>query len=258
MISKNLLYHSKIISYYLVGEGEPLFLLHGYQADSRIWNKLVPLLKEKFMLIIPDFPGHGKSDLVQSANTMEFLAEVVFKLFLSLGLKGASFAGHSMGGYVALAFAEKYPEHVEALYLINSHPFKDSMTRILARTRETELIENGKKHILLISFVSSNFYEGNLENLEDVIKQATQISLEQPEQGMIADLAGMMVRPDRMVAVLGKRYPVKIITGAHDNKIPFPLIDKMQNKGLDVHLIDDCGHLSILEKPDELSRILLD
>jgi pimeloyl-ACP methyl ester carboxylesterase len=97
MTPKFLFFRSSRIQYHVVGEGEPLLLVHGYQADSRIWEKMVPLLKEHFMLIIPDLPGHGQSPLIQATNDMDFLADVLYSIILSGGHSGISIAGHSMG-----------------------------------------------------------------------------------------------------------------------------------------------------------------
>jgi len=245
-----LLFKGQRIYYSTTGSGDPLLLLHGYQADSRIWQYIVPLLTNKYKLIIPDLPGHGKSPLIQPVNSMEFLAEVVYRIYLTLGVKGISIAGHSMGGYVALAFTEKNKNLVDNLYLINSHPFADSMNKILARNREAEFIEQGKKQLLLRSFLQNSFFEPDKNKIKQKVDFATKIAITQPDKGMLADLAGMMARHDKTDVISKSRVNTKIIVT--QDEAEFMGLDYLNKKRGSVYIIKSCGHLSIIEKPDEV------
>ncbi|MBN1116080.1 MAG: alpha/beta hydrolase [Bacteroidales bacterium] len=256
MILKDFFFRSRRIHFKLVGEGYPILLLHGYQADSRIWEYFTPFMEGNYQLIIPDIPGHGNSPYIQAVNTMEHLAELINRLILFLGIPYLSLAGHSMGGYIALAMAEKNISSFDHVFLINSHPFADSMTRALARSREADLIEQGRKHQILISFVRNNFYEGNHAILNDAIKFATKVAIEQPEKGMLADLTGMMARKDRLSVIEKNINKFHIITGENDDKIPPQLFYKMKDKGMNLHLLEECGHLSILEHPEKVAEII--
>jgi pimeloyl-ACP methyl ester carboxylesterase len=257
MESRFQFYRSKRVKYSIVGEGEPLVLIHGYQADSRVWQKMIPLLQEKYFLIIPDLPGHGQSPIIQTTNTMEFLAEIVYNICLSLGFKGVSLAGHSMGGYVALAFADKYKGMTDRLVLINAYPFEDSITKILARNREAELIMQGKKELLLRNFVKYNFSATNNNKSKEVIELATEIALSQPENGMLADLSGMMVRVNKTKLLNNFRGNVDFILGADDEKLAVKNSTKLSLDKASTHYIENCGHMSILEKPEEVAAIIL-
>lgn len=257
MEAKNFFYRSRRISYKMGGNGPTLLLIHGYQADSRVWDMMVPLLESRFQLIIPDLPGHGNSSLAGAVNTMDMMAECLYRLILSLGLNEIYVAGHSMGGYVALALLEKYPNLIDKLILINSHAFADSITRALARNREATLIEQGKQHQLLLLFVQNNFYELTKENNPELIRLATRMALDQPQKGMLADLAGMMARPDRFY--LCEKYASRIcfIYGEKDTRLPEHYILKMKECKIKVHPVENCAHLSILEKPDMVSQNMI-
>lgn len=257
METKNFFYRSQIIHYTITGKGPSLILLHGYLADSRIWKNMIPLLENNFQLIIPDLPGHGKSDCIQSVNSMEFLAESIYRLCLSRGIYTLYLGGHSMGGYAALAFASKYPEMMEGLFLINSHPFADSMTRILARNREAELIQQEKKHLLLISFAERNFFKSNIDKFQKEIQLLTQIALDQPKAGILADLAGMMAREDKNYVVEKTRYPVEIIVGTEDEKISHHLLDRIKGENVRIHFVAQCGHISIIEQSERVADLIL-
>ena len=255
---KYIFYHSKELFLKVDGKGEPLLLLHGYQADSRVWDYMIKPLTQKYKVIIPDLPGHGNTSLFQSINTMEHHAEVVNYICLSLGIDYFSVAGHSMGGYIALALAKKLPQYIEKLYLINSHPFEDSMAQVLARNRETELLKQGKKHLLIIRNAKNNFYCREKERLDELSQFATKLALEQPVNGMIADLAGMMARPNLSPVLQNSKFPISVIYGESDSKFPLDRINSLVNNKAELHGIEKCGHLSIIEKPETVANYLLD
>jgi pimeloyl-ACP methyl ester carboxylesterase len=250
---KHLYFRGSNVRYKIVGKGKPLMLLHGYQADSRIWNPLVDLLKDEFLVIIPDLPGHGNSPLIQYINNMEFLADMVNRICLSLGIDYFSLAGHSMGGYVALAYAQKYPMAIEKLFLINSHPFADTVTQVLSRDRETDLLIQGKKHLLIMPNIKNMFFNPEDALVRSNVDIAVKIALEQPVEGMIADLAGMMVRHDTSLVFKKPRFEIHIIAGKNDSKFPFDKVELLPNEKFRFTNLDDCGHFSVLEKPYEIA-----
>lgn len=201
-------------------------------------------------------PGHGKSPLIETINTMDFLAEIVYKICLSLGLKGISVAGHSMGGYVALSMAEKNPVYIDNLILINSHPFADSITKSLARNREAEIITEGKKYMLLRNFLKSVFSQPGIVNAKEKMELATHIALTQPDEGMLADLAGMMARKNLTEILRKTRYPILFVTGKNDEELDRTTLFCESRKNI-LHIqLENCGHLSVLERPEMVAGIL--
>jgi pimeloyl-ACP methyl ester carboxylesterase len=114
-MEKEILYRGKRIFYQLIGNGAPVVLIHGFGEDGEIWKNQIGLLKHKFNLIIPDLPGSGKSQIIDDMS-VEGMAEIIKSIIDTEspdilhpgGFRGA-LVGHSMGGYIALAFAEKYP-----------------------------------------------------------------------------------------------------------------------------------------------------
>src|SRR3990172_6878349 len=117
------------IAYDRHGSATPLVLLHGYPLDHTIWNEVVPILEDDFDLIIPDLRGFGQSDVVEAQYTMADMAADIAALLDELGIGNAYIAGHSMGGYVALAFVRNYPERVLGLGLVSSQALGDSPER---------------------------------------------------------------------------------------------------------------------------------
>ena len=109
----HILFQKKKIFYRLEGKGKPVLLLHGFGEDGNIWSEQVKALKEKYYLIIPDLPGSGRSEMLDGNCTLKDYAEAVKAIANEVIFKNENFnqfclIGHSMGGYITLAFAEKY------------------------------------------------------------------------------------------------------------------------------------------------------
>lgn len=258
MTGHQLTYRNKQIAYFITGKGKPLVLLHGYQSDSRAWNDLIPFLKDRFQLIMIDLPGHGKSELVEDVNAMELMADVVLSVIDELNLVEVSVVGHSMGGYVALAMAEQAPDLVKNLYLINSHPFADSEKRIKDRKREMKLIADGKKEVLLKSFTHLNFAEENREKLRNKVVDSIKIGLDQPEDGILADIKGLMIRKDRAQVLSASGIDCCILYGAEEKNFPKHEVQALAPE-IQVALFEmnGCSHMSIVEDAQSVAEILL-
>jgi pimeloyl-ACP methyl ester carboxylesterase len=162
-----------------------------------------------------------------------------------------------MGGYIALAFAEQYPNFTDRVVLLNSHPWEDSITRILARNREAELIQQGRKELLLNSFVQNNFSPTKSTHQKGIIELATRVALNQPENGMLADLAGMMVRTNKLKIFENPGTEIDIVVGSDDKKQPTMDLDHLSGEKTKIHWLTECGHMSILEKPTEVAQIII-
>src|SRR5215211_1349218 len=132
------------LAYERRGTGTPLVLLHGYPLDHHLWDEVAPLLVDAFELILPDLRGFGESSTVDSFYTMEDIASDIAALLDHLEIQKAAIAGHSMGGYVALAFARLFPERVSGLGLVSSQVLADAPDRKEGRYKSAaDVSENG-------------------------------------------------------------------------------------------------------------------
>src|SRR5688500_15068769 len=100
------------LAYERRGQGTPLVLLHGFPLDHHLWDKVVPLLEDSFDIIVPDLRGFGNSTMLDASHSMDDYASDIVNLLDRLNIQKAAIVGHSMGGYVALAFARLYPERI--------------------------------------------------------------------------------------------------------------------------------------------------
>lgn len=108
------------------GQGEPIVLLHGYCGSSEYWDKVVPLLSDKYRVIVPDLRGHGHSDAPLGAYSIEQMADDVMKLLDELKIDKVTLFGHSLGGYITLSFTQRYASRLNGFGLIHSTGFPDS------------------------------------------------------------------------------------------------------------------------------------
>src|SRR5690625_3946315 len=123
------------------GKGPSIVFIHGYLENGNMWDKFAEELSEDYQSIIMDLPGHGKSKSYSDTHSMDFMAEKVNEILDELNISEALFIGHSMGGYVALAMADLFPEKVKGLILLNSSSLSDTEEKKEDRLRAVELAQ---------------------------------------------------------------------------------------------------------------------
>ena len=127
------------IAYTERGEGDTIVLLHGYLESLLVWDRFSTNLSRHFRVLSVDLPGHGQSDVISGEHSMEMMAERIAGLLDSLGIEKVLMTGHSLGGYVALAFLELFPERLAGYCLFHSHPFADTDEAVERRNREISI-----------------------------------------------------------------------------------------------------------------------
>lgn len=149
-------------------------LLHGYLESLLVWDDFVPFLYKKLRVVTLDLPGHGISVVTGDTHTMEFLADTVADALRALGISRCTLVGHSMGGYVALAFCERHPEMLDGLVLLSSTPNPDTPEKAENRRREIALVKAGKKDALARVAPAAGFAEENRARMKDAIEDLTE------------------------------------------------------------------------------------
>ncbi|MCC7465790.1 MAG: alpha/beta hydrolase, partial [Saprospiraceae bacterium] len=183
------------IAYTQRGHGNcPLVLLHGFCEDSSIWQPMLPLLAD-LPLICIDLPGFGKSGQ-PTPPTMEAYANAVRTVLDHTGTERCVLVGHSMGGYVALEFAAKWPERLAGLGLFHSHPFTDNEERKSARRRGIETVLAGKRDLYVSQLFPNLFAPDYLEQHPDILQLLTGQGKQQPTEGIVNALQAMLERKD--------------------------------------------------------------
>lgn len=240
------------------GNGTVIVLLHGYLESSEVWNGFAEKLKSEFRIISVDLPGHGLSDVYGEVHSMEFMATAVKNLVDSLDLKKVFLLGHSLGGYVALAFLELFPEYLLGYCLFHSQPFADTPAALEKRRREIEIVKAGKKNMMYPDNIIRMFAPSNLEKFSDSLRKSKDIASQIPGEGITAILNGMMIRPSRLSFMEDGKIPCLWILGLMDNYIPCNIIRANVNlpPNARVIVLKESGHLGFIEEEENSLRAI--
>jgi pimeloyl-ACP methyl ester carboxylesterase len=129
------------ISYYDEGKGSPILLIHGFAGSKQYWDKIIPKVASEYRVIALDLPGHGDSDMSKDNYSIEDMAGTVKELLDQLDLNKVTMFGHSLGGYITLAFAEMYPHYLNGYSLVHSTANPDSEEAKEAREANAKKIQ---------------------------------------------------------------------------------------------------------------------
>lgn len=244
-------YKSSSFYYTRQGNGNTLVLLHGFLENQTMWDPFISQLSNNHTVITIDLPGHGKSDCLGYIHTMELMAQVVQAVLLKENISRAKFIGHSMGGYVALAFAEIFPENCTAIVLLNSTPKADSAERKENRDRTIALVKK-HKNVFLSMAITNLFAEQNKEKFAHEIEVLKKDALKMKTQGIIAALEGMKIRKNRS-HFLKKFDKIKIIiAGSLDPIMPVSGLKTIAETTNSRLIILNGGHMSTIENRPEM------
>lgn len=254
---KNILYKNTKISYTDSGEGNAIILLHGFLENKKMWKDYVSFFSDQYRVITIDLLGHGESDCLGYMHSMEDNAGAVHEVLEYLQIKKATILGHSMGGYVGLAFAELYPESIQKLILLNSTSKEDSTEKKLNRTRAIKAVK--QNYVNFVSLAIANlFSENNRIRLAGEIEKVKNQALKTPLQGIVASLEGMKIRKDREALLRKNLFPVLLILGKKDPVLNYEeSITQIENTTVELISFDD-GHMSHIENKEELKKVLLE
>ena len=238
------------IYYSQEGNGKTVVLLHGFLESSTIWNDLTSEIFKSHQVVTIDLLGHGKTGCLGYIHTMEQMAEAVEAVLGHLKIKNATFIGHSMGGYVALAYAEKHPEKVNGLCLMNSTALDDSPEKKQNRDRAIVAVKQNHKTFIRVA-VANLFRPKNRTIFSNEIKQLKDEALQFPVQGIIAALEGMKIRKNRVELFRKADYKKMMIISKKDPALQYEtLIDQTKNSDIEVIEFSD-GHISFIENKEE-------
>ena len=253
---KQIIYKNTKIAYTDSGKGTAIVFLHGFLENSKMWDYFIPELSKKYRTISIDLLGHGNTEPMGYIHSMEDNADVVHAVLSELKIRKAVFVGHSMGGYIALAFAELYVDNVKGMVLLNSTSRADSDERKLNRDRAIKVVKQNYTNFVRLS-IANLFSENNRERLESEIENVKLEALKTPLQGIVASLEGMKIRKDREVILHFAPYPMLLILGKNDPVLNYEeSIEQIENTDVKLLTFPD-GHMSHIENREELIKNLL-
>ena len=240
------------LAYERTGTGKPLVLLHGFPLDHHAWDDIIPLLKDSFDLILPDLRGFGGSTTLSTMYTVDDFASDIASLLDSLGIRQAAIAGHSMGGYIALAFARLFPDRVLGLGLVATQTLADPPERKEGRYKSAvEVAEKGIGGV--VETMTPKFTSD--PRLQTV---ARQIMEQQQPAAYIGALKAMAERPDSTSLLSTLKYPIVLVHGDADVLIPVERAREVRAAFAQARLVEmpGVGHLPMLEAAGQTAEAL--
>lgn len=235
---------------------ETLVLVHGYLETSNVWEKMLPELEKNFKVVRVDLPGHNHQAAIAEIQTMDLMAQELKKTVDHLGLKDFHLVGHSMGGYVSLAYAEAHPHDLKSLTLFFSTYFGDSSDKKENRQKSLRIIEEqfGK---YVNAGVRILFNPHELELHAEEIELAKREALNTTIDGAIACVKGMMARPTRKSVLKKLNCKILIVTGRFDVAADYKqIIENLPDRDNIHAYMLNCGHQGHLERPAICTEIL--
>lgn len=242
------------IAYSTKGKGRTILLIHGFLGAKEIWNDFESRLARNFKVISIDLPGHGKSHCIGYVHNMELLADCCKHLLTHLSVRKAIVVGHSLGGYVGLAFGEKFPDSVLGLMLVNSTAKGDSEERKKSRNQLIKLVKKDRQKLLDVLVPS--FFSLQTRKTKWQINSYLKMANNCTEQGIIATAEGMKIRKEREIVLKFAPYPYRYIIGAQDSILnPNQLIKETEIGQFGTYtLLDDASHMSLLENKEQVFK----
>lgn len=230
-------------------------MLHGFLENQKMWQDFIPEWSKKNRVITIDLLGHGESGCLGYVHSMEENAGVVRAVLSKLKIRKAIFVGHSMGGYVALAFAEMYPNTIKGLVLLNSTSKADSEERKKNRDRAIKAVK--KDYTMFVNLSIANLFSPeNREILIDEIEKVKLEALKTPLQGIVASLEGMKIRKDYETFLHLSKFPILLILGKKDPILNYEIaVGQIEKTTIPLVAFPD-GHMSHIENREELKRVL--
>ncbi len=258
MQSKFIHTNNQQLHYRMTGKGNPVMLVHGFGEDGHIWNKQVEYLQQHYQLIIPDLPGSGRSTMVHGPWSIDHFAESLKQIFDKENISKAVMIGHSMGGYITLAFEELYSGRLSAFGLFHSTSFADSEEKKQNRRKGIEFIREHGPHLFLKQTIpglfSENFRTENPAVVNELLEAAKNFSAE----SLIGYYEAMIQRPDRSRIIKQSVKAVLLVMGEEDKAVP--LADSLKQSSFAerslIKIMPFTAHMGMLEATETSNKTL--
>lgn len=241
------------IFYTDTGTGLPVIFIHGYCETHRVWDYAIPQLSRSFRVVAIDLPGFGKSPLPESGFSLADIASMTHDLLARLGITGPVMIGHSLGGYMTLAYTGKYRGELKGLGLFHSTAYADTPDKKQNRTRLIDFIGINGTESFLRTFIPSLFYDGKISEYRNIINKLTAEASGTPAKTIQEYARAMRDREEHTDILSTFPGPVMMIIGRNDNSVPFEKSREQAQLIKDPHVLtlDETAHMGMYEKPEE-------
>lgn len=261
MLQSHLSVQGHTIYYQVWGSGTPVILIHGFAEDSTIWHTQALALAAHCKVIIPDLPGSGLSPFIDGA-TIDTYSAIIYAIAqqeTTLPSQKICVIGHSMGGYIALAFAEKHPDIINGLGLFHSTAYADTDEKKRTRQKAIDFIQNNGAFAFLKEAIPANFTKeyvtAHIDAITALVLQADYFT----DEAIIQYYQTMMDRPDSTHVLQQCTYPLLFIIGKFDAAIPMQQMlaqSHLPNIAV-VHILQHTAHMGMWEEAGKANELLI-
>lgn len=242
--------------YYKSDKKETLVLLHGFCENISIFNHQIASLQKSFNLLCIDLPGFGLSALIKDV-TISKMADEVKLVIEHLQICKCVLLGHSMGGYVTLAFVKKYSQLLDGFGLIHSTAAKDNFERLAKRKQLINFIKKNGHKTFIETFYPDLFFDKKLnkKQIENLIESANSFD----SKGIIEAIKAMMMREEAFDVLQTTNLPVFFVIGKYDSIITENdmYIQAALCKQSEICYLENSNHLGMIEEPTILNEAII-
>lgn len=229
-----------------------LVLLHGHGIDDTIWDSLDAAINEYYTVVRPNI------SLFTSCQSVEDYADELHRFLTNANIRKCTLIGHSMGGYISLAFAEKYGSMLEGFGLFHSTAYADDEAKKHQRNQMIDLLRNYGTESFIKNTAPNLFGDRYKELYPERIKEHISYFGKLPADALIAGITAMRNRPDRTGVLAKMPFPVLFIIGMQDKLIPFESVisvSEFPKKSYPL-ILSEAGHMGMVERPDATARMI--
>ncbi len=257
-MQKQFEFKGSIISYVDEGTGSPIMLVHGFAEDAKVWRAQIDCLAAHYRVLAPDLPGSGNSLYNPLFTTITDFAGAMQALLEHENITRCIMLGHSMGGYITLAFADTYPQYLQGWGLVHSTAFADSEEKKQNRARGIQLIENHGAFSFIKNTTPNLFtaaYKSQFGNkVAELVEKGNNFS----KEALVQYYTAMMNRPDRTHVLRQSHVPVLFVAGKDDVAVPFS--DSLKQLHMpattQICLLEQSGHMGIWEEQGKTNNAI--
>lgn len=247
------------LAYIEKGQGEAVIFLHGFCERKEIWNDIIDFVGKSAHALAPDLPGFGDNPALLSPMTIDRMAEQVHEWLREQGIHRGIMVGHSLGGYISLAFAEKYPEWMLGLGIFQSTAYADDEQKQKKRSQTAAFIERNGMEPFAGPFVRNLFHNPDLPKLKPMVDNLIAFTMATPASTAIEVSKAMRDRPDRIHVLKNATFPVLFIAGREDQAVPLAALEKqflLPANTVTIKILPYTGHMAMVEQPLEAKHTL--
>jgi pimeloyl-ACP methyl ester carboxylesterase len=236
------------------GTGVPVILLHGFPMNQQMWDSFAEKLSDQFRVFTIDLPGFGKSPGLPGPFSIAQVADHVCAWIRDKKLNKCALIGHSMGGYVALAMAEKAPELFSGLVLFHSTAYADSAEKRESRNKVLEFIDKHGIHAFTSNFIGPLFADPQ----HDSIAKVRSITMEATAETVKGYTQAMRDRPDRLEVLTAFHNPILFLAGEKDAGISVQSIQQQAARSplAEAYILSNVAHMGMFENEKKSISII--